>query len=392
MSQVFLLQVVWRKLGDVGEYPPHNTGGPPAGNSHHQSTPNIPYRPQSATGNPLPSGGHPGPPGPSRSQPSSLSMPGSPTGPVYHDSHTNPHSAPTTPGIAAGDMSRSVAPSAHARSYSGERRSQLPQGPKFGAGPSSPPGAGRREEYGQGERGGGMYSHGGGRDNMPGKDTMVGRDSGPRQVMRGREIPPDPKGSKGTQGPLYSQPVMNPSPHTTERPRHMQPPPYSSAKSMPSASQALGSGQHPSQYAPPSSSAHAQPQPHHQQPPSSSRQLPQQAPPRYQQRVHPLHPNQGPPSSHGHGMPRATSASATYYVSHPTPQAKSHSASALPTYRQPASSASSPGGGFVYSQRPGGGGGGPQSQFRPFPGGGEQGPRSGGDPGRTEWKQTYLDD
>ena len=375
-------QVVWRKLGDVGEYPPHTTAGASYTASH--PAPAQPLRPQSAAGNPYVSSGSSGFPGP---QPPAHSMPSSPTTPSgYHDSRGHLRQsamAPGSPKDASGPSSLGQVP--QSGGYAGERRGQLPQGPRSGTGhsghgqaaQSTALGPGGVGNYGQGAGGMGTCAQGGGgRENFSGHG---GGGGGGRENLSGQ------KGNRALQGQTYSQPVAAPSAHATERPRQLQPPPYSSAKTASTVTPSARPGQNLSQFPPPS---HPIPQPHHQ--PPSSRQS-QQPPPRYQQRTHPLQANQGSSQpSQGHPLPRSASTSATYYVSHPTSPPKSHSASALPSHPHPAPASSIPGASYLYSQR--GGVGASHPQFRPNQGNAGQGARSGAELGRTEWKQTYLDD
>ena len=365
---------MWRKLGDVGEYPPHTTAG--AGYPTSQ-----PLRPQSAAGNPLVSSGSSGP---ARSQPPSHSMPSSPTTPDYYDSRGNLRQAATAPG-SLGDVpgQGNLGQVSQSGGYTGERRGQLPQGARSSAGhsgqgqggQSTAHSPGEMGNYGHGGRGMGNYGQGGG-----GKENLPGQGGGGRENSHGQ------KGNRAKQGATYSQLVVAPSAHSAERPRHQQPPPYSSAKTSSTVTPSSRPGSNPSQYPPPPS--HQIPQPHHQPPLSRQSQQPLT---RYQQRTHPLHANQGlSPPSQGHPIPRSASSSATYYVSHPTSQSKSHSASALPSHTHPNPASSIPGASYLYSQR--GGTGAQHPQFRPNQGGGEQTSRSGADSGRTEWRQTYLDD
>ncbi|XP_070179739.1 coiled-coil domain-containing protein 85A-like isoform X2 [Littorina saxatilis] len=386
-----MCNVVWRKLGDVGEYPPHTATGDTYAAAVPAPATVQPFRPQSAAGNPVVLAG------PTRLQPPSHSLPTSPTEPGHHSARGNFRPATAHAG-SPGDESGPSSLGSLSGGYTNERRSQLPVGQRPGAAPPSVHVPGGREGYGHGGGGGGYGHGGGGRDHGPvqvggGRDNFPvpgGRDFPGGGGGGGRENFPGQKGSRAHQGPVFAQPAIPASSQATERPRHTQPPPYSSAKGNVVPSSRSAPNPNPPLYHP----SQQLPQPHHQAPPPSSRPSQQPPPPRYQQRTHPFHGNQGQPApSQGQPFPRSASSSATYYVSHPTSQAKSPSAPVLPSHPHPAPTSSVPGVSYLYSQRGPGGGMAQPPLFRSYPGGGDdQGPRSGPDQGRGEWKQTYLDE
>lgn len=341
-----MCNVVWRKLGDVGEYPPHTAPS----SSQPAAGPDQSYRPQSAAGNPHIPSGHPGPPPPARMPTSPHSAPHSPG---YHDGQGNVSSstAATSPGSPGGPPSGA---------FPAERRSQVPQSSR-----------GHSAQQGTG----GGSSVGVGQDPFGG----IGKENSYGQKLQGR--------GGVQQAASYSQPVVPPAAHTAERPRLMQPPPYTGKN--PSSAFAVAVPRATVQ-----NPFHQQiPQPH-QQPPSSQSQQP---PPRYQRRTHPLRANPSqPPPPKQQQLPRSASASTTYYVSQPPFQPRSHSASALQSQQHPApqhqpGAPSVPGGTYLYAQRSGPPTGGQHSQFKSQHNI-DQGSRSSDTAGRPEWKQTYLDD
>ncbi|KAL8611087.1 hypothetical protein ACOMHN_064377 [Nucella lapillus] len=403
-----MCNVVWRKLGDVGEYPSHTPAPTPFSKPPPQPqphpAPSIPYRPQSAIGNPVhsSSSGHAGPPL-SKSLPGPLSFPASPPdGPSpYLDVHGNVLRMPPSSGGHREGQGLGVGghhPGAVDSGGQGqwvERRGgggggghgfQAPkQAAGGGGGQVTSPG--RREEY---PPRGMMMGGGEGRDHMSGPGGG-GRGGGGMQ----ENVPRAGQGGGGGVGG-HSGP---------ERSRQMHhPPPYSTAKSCPTLLGPSSGHSSSSQHHPPPTSPHSQmqqQQQHYHNPAPSSRQQQQQQQHRYQQRVHPLHANQPPPpppSSSSHNLPRSVSGPATYYVSHPTGQqprtqqqppppttTTTATATAMPSYHhQPQSAA------FMYS-RGGGSGGGSQSPFRHLEHG-RGGSRPGGESGRPERRQTYLDD
>ncbi|KAK7483568.1 hypothetical protein BaRGS_00025242 [Batillaria attramentaria] len=351
-----MCNVVWRKLGDSGDYPP------PPGSSHPSAGPapsSQSHRPQSAMASHI-SGGHPGPPRGASSHPAS----------------------PTSP---------SDLPSTHQEGRAGQRPPPQVSSQPYQAGPSrlNQSMDGPMYMSGQGDRKG-LSSQG------PRHSTSQSGQGNYYQSMQGGEghFSGQNNRSQPMQGPSYSQPVVPPSVHTAVRPSNAsQPPPYSST---PSSSGFAGSrAQGPLAQSQPShyqqGPPQQMPQPH-QQPPS--RQQQQQQPPRYQQRIHPLHAQQGnppppqPQQTQQRPPPSRAMPPATYYVGHPSSQSRHHSASGLSSAPQSAPSSASAST-YLYPQR---GGQGPttQSSYRAY----EQTtapPRKKGT-GQGEWRQTYLDD
>lgn len=263
--------MVWRKLGDVGEYPSHSGNASTSAESVSASQTvafhRSPTHPLSASRIP---GGHPGPP---RNQ-------------------GNPHFSPTSPSghrDIVGDIRNSISvgvPDQHGQRPDfftsqpalGDKRSHHSQNLNYSVANSGQTGSIPQNQ-------GSMTSH--------------------------------VNCSQPTQGTIYSQRVVQPSAHTAFRPSQLSQPPISSSRSAPTPSPNLFSQGFLNQ-------TQEQSNQHVQQP---SQQ--QQPPPRYMQRVHPLFAQQGTAAQPQQYYPRNNSASDVHYGSQPVSKQRSYSSTPL---------------------------------------------------------------